>query len=169
MSLDGMFPFFLASSTIMLGSSLYSLLTPERIKKINTKNGFECFLWICFATCLIGIYGQTHNKLDYLYIFPFIPLMLIDFQPDSSLIKKFFYSQIVQFFGFISFPLYLIHSSAIIIGFEYRTDNVLLSIFMGATFSIMSAYLLAAFFDIPLYQFLKNGIKKLDARKKTSN
>lgn len=160
-SFDGMFPFFLASSAIMLGSAIYSLLTPERIAKINKANSFEFFLWICLATCMVGIYGQSHNKLDYLYIFPFVPLMLIDFQPDSSLIKKVFHSQPVQFFGFISFPLYLIHSSAIIIGLEYRTDNSLIAIAMAAGLSIIVSYLFAVFFDIPLYQYMKRKIKHL--------
>lgn len=160
-SFDGMFQFFLASSAIMLGSAVYSLLTPERISTINTKNSFEIFLWICLAICLIGIYGQIHNKLDYLYIIPFIPLMLIDFQPSTSLIKKIFYSQPVQFLGFISFPLYLIHSSAIIIGLEYRKDNATLSILMAAGFSVIFSYLYAAYFDISLYKYMKSRIKKL--------
>ena len=79
MSLWGMFPFFLASSTIMLGSAVYSLPTTEKIAKINTKISYDFFLLIRLLTCLFGIYGQTHNRLDLLYIVPFIPLMLIDF------------------------------------------------------------------------------------------
>ncbi|KXV68623.1 hypothetical protein AD951_10380 [Acetobacter malorum] len=161
MSFRGMFPFLLASSAIMLGSAVYALLTPERITKITTKNSFEVFLWICLVSCLVGIYGQFHNKLDYLYILPFIPLMLIDFQPDSSLIKKVFLSQPVQFFGFISFPLYLIHSSAIIIGLQYRSDSPVLSILMAGGLSIVISYLYAAFIDIPLYRAMKSKIKNL--------
>lgn len=68
MSLWGMFPFLLAASTIMLGSAVYSLLTTEKIAKINTKVSYDFFLLICLLTCLFGIYGQTHNRLDFLYI-----------------------------------------------------------------------------------------------------
>ncbi|MFT9258405.1 MAG: acyltransferase [Acetobacter sp.] len=160
-SFSGMFKFFLASSAIMLGSAMYSFLTPERFAKITTKNNFEFFLWICLTACMTGIYGQTHNKFDYLYIVSFIPLLTVDFLPASSLIKRFFLSQPVQFFGFISFPLYLIHSSAIIIGLQYRSDNPALSILMAAGLSIIISYLYAAFFDIPFYRYMKNTIKNL--------
>lgn len=159
-SLGNMFQFLLASAAIMLGSAVYSLATPERISTINSKNNFEVFLWICLVVCLIGVYGQAHNKLDYLFMIPFIPLMLIDLQPDSSYIKKFFHSQTVQFFGFISFPLYLLHSSAIIIGLQYRSDHPILSILMAAGMAIVISYIYAAFCDIPLYRYLKNKIKK---------
>lgn len=160
-SFDGLFQFFLASSAIMLGSAVYSLLTPERITAINTKKSFEIFLWICFSICLVGIYGQNHNRFDYLYIIPFIPLIFIDFQPNDSVIKKIFYSQPFQFLGFISFPLYLIHSSAIIIGLEYRKDNEIISILMASGLSIVFSYLYAAYFDISLYRKMKSKIKKI--------
>lgn len=160
-SLRQMFQFFLASFAIMMGSSIYSLLTPERVRAINSKINFEVFLWACLVSCLLGIYGQSHNKLDYIYIIPFIPLMLIDFQPETSLIKKILYSNTVQFFGFISFPLYLIHSSAIIIGLEYRTDNPIIAIPMAAASTIVISYLYAAYIDVPFYRFLKGNIKKI--------
>ncbi|WP_086639491.1 acyltransferase [Acetobacter okinawensis] len=164
MTLCNMSQFFLASSAIMLGSSIYSLITPEIIKNIRNTKYYEFFLFICLLSCLVGIYGQSHNKFDYLYIIPFIPLMLIDFQPDTSLIKKIFLSEPIQFFGFISFPLYLIHSSAIIIGLQYRTDNPALSIIMAACLSITISYLYTVYIDSPLYRYMKRKIRNIYSR-----
>lgn len=160
-SLYHMFQFFLASSAIMLGSSIYSSITPQITINIQNTKYYEFFLFICLLSCVVGVYGQIHNKLDYLYIIPFIPLMLIDFQPDTSLIKKIFLSEPIQFFGFISFPLYLIHSSAIIIGLQYRTDNPTLSIIMAACLTITISYLYTVYIDSPLYRYMKRKIRNI--------
>jgi peptidoglycan/LPS O-acetylase OafA/YrhL len=155
-SIFGMFQFILASSSMMLGSALYSLLISRNQKVISKLSFSEVFLWICFAVCLIGIYGQTHNRFDFIYLFSFLPLLLIDFIEKPSSIKKFLTSSVVQFFGFISFPLYLIHSSIIIADAQYRSDNPVLSIMMAAGLAIFVSYLYADFLDPIIY----NGLKK---------
>ncbi|WP_213993727.1 acyltransferase [Sodalis sp. dw_96] len=157
-NLIGLYQFFLAISVMAIGSSIYILFKKYNEKIIFKFTHNEIFLWCCFLTCIFGVYNQTHNNLDFFFIIPFIPLMIIDYIQTPSLIRKFLYSDIMQFAGKISFPLYLIHSAILIAGFQYRIDNKPISIIGTAIVSIFVSYLYYVLIDAPLYIYLKKMI-----------
>ncbi|EPZ2134747.1 hypothetical protein ACXLJD_004911, partial [Escherichia coli] len=108
-----------------------------------------------------GLYAQpSHtNRMDYFYMVAFLPLLTVDYMNDESLVKRFLYSAPVQFLGFISFPLYLLHFPVMITGIVEGDP------FMGAVkmiaVSIVLAYLYAAFIDVRMYKYLKGRISAL--------
>lgn len=159
-SINDLFQFFLAIAAMMLGSSMYGIYSKYGVRLALSLNYREIFLWFCFSSCMFGVYAQTHNNLDFFYILPFIPLMLIDHLDGKSKIKSFLNSNIIQFFGEISFPLYLIHSCILISGFQYRTDDVYISVCGASIVAIAVAYAYCVFIDQPLYRYLKSVIKR---------
>lgn len=158
-SIFGMFQFILAAAAIMMGSSIYSLLDAHHKKIIDRFPFIETALWICLFVCLTGVYAQMHNRLDFLYLLSFIPLFVVDFMGPKSPIKRFLSSPVVQFFGFISFPLYLTHMSIIIADAQYRTDSPVLSIIMAGGLAIFFAYVYASLVDPIIYNALKKKIR----------
>ena len=94
------------------------------------------------------------------FILPFIPLMFVDYLSNESKIKLFLNSNIIQFFGDISFPLYLIHSSILVIGFQFPSGNVILSVAGATCVAFTVSYAYCVFIDQPLYRYLKSIIKR---------
>ncbi|WCF42151.1 acyltransferase family protein [Enterobacter roggenkampii] len=159
--LFGMYNFVFASSCLLMGSGMYSIIKLkwyESFTKLPQKN---VFLAMCLFVCFAGLYAQpSHtNRMDYFYMVAFLPLLTVDYMNDESLVKRFLYSAPVQFLGFISFPLYLLHFPVMITGIVEGDP------FMGAVkmiaVSIVLAYLYAAFIDVKMYKYLKGRISAL--------
>ncbi|OON40581.1 hypothetical protein BTJ39_09275 [Izhakiella australiensis] len=162
--LFGMHNLLFAIASMMLGSSIYSVLERKSDKISNNSKHIEVFMWTSFATCMIGIYAQTSfvNRLDFFFIISFAPILMVDYLSENSFIKKFTRCEIVQFFGYISFPLYLLHFPILITGIAYRgSDNVWLGVLMMCSVSIVVAYLYTAFVDVRMYRYLKGCINAL--------
>ena len=157
-SLNGMYSFLIAIASMMLGSSCYSILQQSSKALISKTPHIEILMWFSFSLCMIGIYAQPYgaNRLDFFYVIAFIPLLAIDYLDDTSLIKRFITTDLIQFFGYISFPLYLLHFPVMITGIAFRgADSPLLGVLMMSLVSIFVAYLYTVFIDIRLYKALK--------------
>ncbi|MDI2113483.1 acyltransferase family protein [Commensalibacter nepenthis] len=147
--------------SMLIGSICYDLTKKIWFIELLKDKFFSIFVLFALAVCCIGVYGQTHNILDYFYIVAFIPLMFVDFLDPETIIYKILTYRFFIFLGYISFPLYLLHESVIISGFLYRRDSVFLAIVTGLTVSIFVAYIYARYVDFYLYKYLKGQIKKL--------
>ncbi|EFP6909686.1 acyltransferase, partial [Shigella dysenteriae] len=162
-TLHGMYSFYLAIACMMLGSGAYGVLRRSSNVILHMPHK-EIFMWAAFIFVLIGVYAQPYskNRLDFFFIAGFIPLIAIDFLDDTSLIKRVFHSEIVQFLGYISFPLYLLHFPVMITGIAWRgSDSMILGVLMMCFASIFISYLYAAYVDIPMYKYLKRKINVL--------
>lgn len=163
--LYGMYNFVFASSCLLIGSGMYSIIELKWSEIFARLPQKSVFLVVCLLVCFVGLYAQkAHtNRMDYFYIVAFLPLLCVDYMNDESLVKRFLYSSPVQFLGFISFPLYLLHFPVMITGIV-EGDPMLGAIKMIAV-SIVLAYLYAAFIDVRMYKYLKNKISMLLPRK----
>lgn len=161
--LNGRYSFYLAIACMMLGSGAYGMLRRDSAKILQIPHK-EVFMWASFIFVLIGIYMQSYgkNRLDFFFIAGFIPLIAIDYLDDTSIIKKVLYSEVVQFFGYISFPLYLLHFPVMITGIAWRgSESMMMGIVMMCSASIFVSYLYSLYIDIPMYRYLKRKINIL--------
>lgn len=147
--------------SMLIGSICFDLTKQDYFLRLLKDQYYSLFASFALAVCFIGVYAQNHNMLDYFYIIAFIPLMFIDFLSPKTLIHKVLTSRFFLFLGYISFPLYLLHESVIILGFLYRRDSVTLAIISGTIVSIFIAFIYARYIDFYLYRYLKKQIKKL--------
>lgn len=157
-SLNGMYSFFIAMASMMLGSSCYSILHSDHKNIILKFPHIEIIMWFSFVLCMVGIYAQPYgvNRLDFFYIIAFVPLLAVDYLDDTSLIKRFMQTNLIQFFGYISFPLYLLHFPIMITGVAFRgSDSPFMGVLMMSLVSIFMAYLYTALIDIRFYRMLK--------------
>lgn len=162
-SLDGYFQFLLASFSILIGSSIADFIRLNDDFSRSVSNNTPLII-SCVLSCFFGVYMQEHNELDFLFIPPFLILLFIDCSDTNTLLKRIFSSPISQYFGRISFPLYLIHSSIIISGFLYMANkgdgHVMYAIMSASAYSIFVATLYSSFIDMRLYNFLKGKINQ---------
>lgn len=128
------------------GFSLYSVMKPSHANYM---------IYSAFIFVLVGIYSQDHNRLDFLYIVAFIPLMLIeDSDLYPNLLSRLLSSAPLQWMGYISFSLYLIHSSVIVSGISSPHGHFL-SLVIEMTAAIFLSTVTCELFEQPSYRFLK--------------
>lgn len=156
----GMYNFIYAISSMLLGSACYSFFS-SRNSDFKSYKYVEVFMWVSLFTCLLGIFAQPahSNRIDYYFILAFVPLMGVDFLRDDSFIKRLMNSSLLQFFGYISFPLYLLHFPVLITGVIYQgSESPNIAILMFVSISILVSYIYTTIVDIPLYRYLKRKI-----------
>ncbi|WP_071528181.1 acyltransferase family protein [Klebsiella pneumoniae] len=160
-SLYGYFQLLLASFSILMGSSIADFIRLNESFSRSVSNNTP-LITACVFSCSFGVYMQMHNELDFLFIPPFLILLFIDCSERNTFFKRFFSSPVSQYFGKISFPLYLIHSSIIISGFLYMANkgdgHVMFSIMSASAYAIFVSTLYSEFIDMRLYSFLKSKI-----------
>lgn len=168
-NLNNMFSLLTAIASMILGSALYTISQMNFVDS-NSKSkasGFVCML--AMAICLFGVYSQpfAKDRMDFIYIAAFIPLLFSDYLSEKSLVKRFLYSSPVQFLGYISFPLYLLHFAVMITGITIGkpVDGVLK---MTAA-SILVAYFYTKYIDVKMYSFLKGQIDRFFPSKSAVN
>ncbi|CNC24406.1 Acyltransferase family [Yersinia frederiksenii] len=164
--LFGMYNFVFASSCLLLGSACYTLIKSNWVSSLIKLPYKDVFLAVSLFVCIVGLYAQpAHtNRMDYFYLVSFLPLLTIDYMDDNSLIKKIIYSSPIQFFGYISFPLYLLHFPVMITGIV--EGNPIVGIVSFVSVSVLLSYLYAAFVDVRMYQYLKGLINIFFSAKK---
>lgn len=155
----GLYNFIYAVSSMLLGSACYTLFSSK--KYFTSYKHIEIFMWVSFFVCMLGIYYQPahSNRADYFFILSFIPLMGVDFLGERSPIKKMMSSNIFQFLGYISFPLYLLHFPLLITGIMYQgNESPYTAILMFVSISIFISYIYASLVDVRLYKYLKGKV-----------
>ncbi|QIX98188.1 acyltransferase [Cedecea sp. FDAARGOS_727] len=163
--LFGMYNFIFASTCLLLGSGMYSIIKMKWMENLNRLPHKNTLLVVSLIVCFIGLYAQPAHtdRMDYFYILAFLPLLTVDFTDDDSVVRRFLYSEPVQFLGFISFPLYLLHFPVMITGIAQGDPTIGAIKFILV--SILIAYLYAAFIDVRMYKFLKRKINELILKK----
>lgn len=151
---------FLASFSMLIGSFCFDLSRSQFIKDFLNDKSSEIFILISFIIILIGVSIENHSKRDILYMIAFLPLLFIDLCNKSFFIKRLLSSNIFNFLGVISFPLYLLHD-LIIVSNIYSTNYKPISILLGCLISIFVSYIYARYIDMNLYKYLKSKINKL--------
>ncbi|WGE67133.1 acyltransferase [Actinobacillus equuli subsp. haemolyticus] len=149
----------IASLSMLVGSICFELSQKKYILKHLTEKNFLAFMFFALLSCFLGIYVENHTKADFLYFLLFIPLLFIDFTPDEFFLRRLLASKVFTFLGFISFPLYLLHELVIVSGIVFRNSPIV-SMFIGGVVSICLAYIYARYFDVFIYKFFKNYIRK---------
>lgn len=160
-NLNNMFSLMTAIAAMLIGSGLYTISQSSAFNVSSRPKLWGVLAGISIAACLYGTYGQpfAKNRLDYLYIAAFIPLIFVDYMKDENLVKKFLYSKPVQFLGYISFPLYLLHFSVMITGIT--AGDPFWGVVKMTVASIIVAYLYATIIDVKMYRYLKGRINAL--------
>ena len=78
----------IAILAMLVGSICFDLTKSDTVITLIKEDNFLIFLVSSFILCCIGIYFENHSRRDFIYFFTFIPLLFIDFTPDSFLLKR---------------------------------------------------------------------------------
>lgn len=140
----------------ILGMTLGTIIFEIKENNFFGENGKNRYIFYpLFLLVIFSVYDQSFNYKDILYIIGFSFLLLMDEDKfGRDWIIRILNSDFVQFLGYISFSLYMMHSVIIVWGMKSAHGNFL-SVLSEIIFSLSLSVLCSVFFEHPTYKFFK--------------
>jgi len=123
---------------------------------IKNNSKFDLFLCIIFGVLSSLHAGRLHELSTIIYTYSIICIFMFSFK--INFLNKIFSNNFFIFFGFISYPLYLLHDGFVYIflkRFQIIFDNKYqyLNIFLSIIALIIITYLISVFIEKKNYKF----------------
>jgi len=162
----------------------FSLKLAEKI--LFNLLSLQYFGWFCVGALLYKAYMQNSKLLVCASVFMMIPTIMIKYDPEASVliactlvyltfylalntsvVSSIFASRLFAFFGFISYPLYLIHENAMV-AMTIKTYHFapqlpeLLTPWPGIILIVLVSYLIAKYLEPAMRDTLKKRLNVLN-------